>query len=56
MEELLQGLPHHSRDQVRNLLKELRAEGSVHCIGIKKSGKWFIGPNSSENLKTPKKT
>ncbi len=47
IQELLQVLPALSRDQVKRLLKELRAEGRIHFQGRTKSGHWVPGPDPS---------
>ena len=38
-------LPGLSRDQIRSLLRELRADGHIHCAGRTRNAKWF--PNIS---------
>ena len=40
-DELQQVLVNHSRGQLTVLLRELRAEGRIHVIGINKGARWF---------------
>lgn len=40
--ELQQVLPGHSRNQIQTLMKELRKEGRIYCIGHTSAAKWFI--------------
>jgi ATP-dependent DNA helicase RecG len=40
--ELMQVLPALSRSHVRRLLNELRAEGKIGRIGVRRAGRWFI--------------
>lgn len=41
--ELMQVLPHLSREEVKRLLNELRREGRVHLVGRTKAGRWYPG-------------
>ncbi len=41
LQELLQVLPHLTRDQVQKLLGELKREGKVSVVGKTKSSRWF---------------
>lgn len=43
MEEFLQILPDHSRSQIQVLLRELKADGDIHCRGIKNGAHWYPG-------------
>lgn len=43
MDELRQILTSHSRSQIQVLLRELRATGDIHCVGIKKGARWYPG-------------
>lgn len=59
--ELLQVLPGLSRDQVRTLLRELRAEGHVRVEGVRRAGRWYPalrGPdkNPKPGVPDPKAT
>ncbi len=52
LHELLGVLPSLTRDQVRSLLKQLRAEGKVKVVGGSKNARWFPAANAgfgSEN-------
>lgn len=40
--EFQQVLPGHSRNQLQTLMKELRKEGRIYCIGRTSAAKWFI--------------
>ena len=44
LKELQQVLPSHNRGQIQVLLRELRKEGRVHCIGNTSAARWFSGP------------
>ena len=46
--ELQQVLPGHNRGQIQVLLRELREEGRIHCLGNTSAARWFIGKNSAE--------
>jgi ATP-dependent DNA helicase RecG len=41
--ELMQVLPHLSREEVKRLLNELRVERRVHLLGRTKAGRWYPG-------------
>lgn len=41
LQELLQVLPHLTRDQVQKLLRELKKDGKVSVVGKTKSSRWF---------------
>jgi ATP-dependent DNA helicase RecG len=41
LSELVQVLPTLTIDQVRELVKELKETGLVHCIGRTKAGRWY---------------
>ncbi len=41
--ELQQVLPGHSRSQIQVLLRELRNEQRIHCIGNTSSARWYPG-------------
>ena len=43
MDELRQILPGHSRSQIQVLLRELRGDGKVFCIGATNSARWYPG-------------
>lgn len=43
LQELLQVLPHLTRDQVQKLLRELKKAGKVSVVGKTKSSRWFPG-------------
>jgi ATP-dependent DNA helicase RecG len=43
--DLLQVLPALSTDQVRTLLKELRAEGKLYVVGTTRAGRWYPAPH-----------
>lgn len=40
--ELQQVLPGHSRNQLQTLMKELRKEGRIYCVGHTSAAKWFV--------------
>lgn len=42
--ELQQVLPGHNRGQIQVLLRELRNENRVHCIGKTSAARWFPSP------------
>lgn len=42
--ELQQVLPGHNRSQIQVLLRELRKESRIHCIGNTSAARWFPGP------------
>jgi ATP-dependent DNA helicase RecG len=42
MGDFLQVLPGHNRNQIHTLLGDLRQEGKIHSIGIKKAAKWYL--------------
>jgi len=44
LRELVQVLPALSRGQIQTLLRELRAEEKIHCIGRTNAGRWYSGP------------
>jgi ATP-dependent DNA helicase RecG len=37
-----------TRDKVRGLLDELRAEGRIHSQGVKRGARWFPGPEATD--------
>jgi ATP-dependent DNA helicase RecG len=43
MGELLEQFPSLSRDQMKALLKDLKAEGNAHTVGRTKGGRWYPG-------------
>jgi ATP-dependent DNA helicase RecG len=43
IQDMLQVLPNHSRDQVHNLLRKLKKEGLVHTVGKTKASRWYPG-------------
>lgn len=48
--ELTEVLPALSSNQIKSLLKELSAEGLVHCIGKTRSGLWHTGRKMGGDL------
>ena len=46
LRELSQVLPALSKGQIQGLLRELKAEGLIHCVGRTRSGHWFPGPGN----------
>lgn len=46
--ELQQVLPGHNRGQIQVLLRELRKEGRVYCIGNTSAARWYICKDFSE--------
>ena len=42
--DLRQVLPALSGKQVQNLLRQLRDEGRVHVIGVRRWARWYISP------------
>lgn len=48
MEEFRQVLPALSRSQIQVLLRELRAEGSIHSVGVTKAARWYPGTGREE--------
>lgn len=47
LQELMQVLPALSRQQVQALLRELRADGQIHSVGVTRGGRWYPGSASS---------
>jgi len=47
LKELMQVLPHHSRNRIQTLLRELKAEGEIHSLGRTKAARWY--PDSASN-------
>lgn len=47
--ELQQVLPGLNRSQIQVLLRELRNEGRIHCVGITSAARWFDGPEKDED-------
>ncbi len=45
--ELRQVLPALTAAQVQSLLKELKAEQRVHCVGKTRAAVWFVGPGAA---------
>ena len=48
MEEFRQVLPALSRSQIQVLLRELRAEGLIHSVGMTKAARWYPGAGREE--------
>ncbi len=50
--ELQQVLPSHSRNQIQTLLRELRNDNRVYCIGKTSAARWFYGssPYTEESV------
>lgn len=46
IQELLEVLPSHSRQQVKMLLQELRAEGKIELHGRTRGGRWYPVPSA----------
>jgi len=44
LSELTQVLPELSCTQVQRLLREMKARGSIHCVGRTNAGRWYPGP------------
>lgn len=44
MRDLMDVVPHLTRDQVRTLVNDLRADGLVHCVGVTRNARWYPGP------------
>jgi ATP-dependent DNA helicase RecG len=42
-EELSQVLPSLSRDQIQNLMRELKGEGHIHVVGKTRAARWYPG-------------
>jgi ATP-dependent DNA helicase RecG len=40
--EFIQVLPSLSQNQIKSLIKELKSEGSIYCVGKTRSAIWFI--------------
>lgn len=47
LKELKQVLPMLSQYQLQGLLKELKVENLIHCVGRTKAGRWYPGPLAS---------
>lgn len=47
--ELQQVLPGHNRSQIQVLLRELRNENRVYCIGKTSASKWFAGSEQNQH-------
>ena len=48
LKELQQVLPSLSSSQIQVLLRELRKEGRIHCVGKTNGARWFPAPASNE--------
>lgn len=48
MEEFRQVLPALGRSQIQVLLRELRAEGLIHSVGMTKAARWYPGVGRKE--------
>ena len=48
LKELQQVLPGLNRSQIQVLLRELRKEQRIHCIGNTSAARWFEGPMPDE--------
>ena len=48
LRELQQVLPGHNRGQIQVLLRELRNENRIYCIGKTSSARWFFGQKPTE--------
>lgn len=54
MDEFRQVLPALGRSQIQVLLRELRKERLVHCVGATKAARWFPGAGSENcNIEEP---
>lgn len=51
--EFQQVVPNLSRDQLQTRLKELKAEGRAHTVGVTKNARWFQGPKPEIASKEP---
>ena len=49
LKEFQQVLPGHNRGQIQVLLRELRKEGRVHCVGVTSAARWFEGSGEIDN-------
>ena len=49
LKELQQVLPSLNRSQIQVLLRELRSEQRIHCIGNTSAARWFEGPMPDES-------
>jgi len=47
LKDLMQVLPHMTRYQIQNLLRELRQEGKVRLEGVTAKGLWYAGAKES---------
>lgn len=53
-EELMQVLPSLSRDQIKPLTKELKANALIRCVGVRKSARWYPAePKTQKHAKDP---
>ena len=46
--EFQQVLPSHNRSQIQVLLRELRKEGRVCCVGNTSAARWFTGQDRTD--------
>lgn len=55
LEELLAILPDHSRNEVKVLLRALKASGQIHSRGRTRGARWFegVGPGVGADVNTP---
>lgn len=44
LQEILEAVPHMTRNQVQFCLKQLRLDEAIHVTGPTKSARWFPGP------------
>lgn len=47
MKDLMDVVPHLTRPQVKTLMKDLRDEGLVHCVGVTRAARWHLGPDQT---------
>lgn len=50
LQDLLQVLPSLSKNQVQSMLRDLKAEGRIHCVGNTRSGRWYPGPTDASGI------
>jgi len=50
LNEIYDVLPSHNRGQLQVLLRELKREGRVFCVGRTKAAKWFIETKNRDTI------
>ena len=46
LSEFFDIFPESSRHQIQGLLRELKREGKVYCVGVTRGARWYLGPSA----------